>query len=106
MIFGKADSIPMTTSLKMYKIIYTREAKSAIDRLTLKKKRQIKDAIERIARKPEIGKRLTRELAGLLSYRSGVYRIIYRIYHKDILLLILTIGHRKDIYKQLTKKLK
>jgi len=90
----------------MYKILYTREAKAAIDRLTLKKKRQIKDAIERIAREPEIGKRLTRELTGLLSYRSGVYRIIYRIYHKEILVLILTIGHRKDIYKQITKKLR
>ena len=93
-------------SLKMHKIIYTREAKTAIDKLTLKKKRQVKDAIERIARKPKIGKHLTRELTGLLSYRSGTYRIIYRIYHKEVLVLILTVGHRKDIYKQVAKKLR
>jgi len=90
-------------SLKMYKIIYTREAKTAIDKLTLKKKRQVKDAIERIARKPKIGKQLTRELTGLLSYRSGTYGIIY---HKEVLVLILTVGHRKDIYKQVAKKLR
>ena len=90
----------------MYKIIYTREAKTIIDNLTLKKKRQIKDAVERIARKPDIGKHLTHELKGLLSYRAGVYRIIYRIFYKEILVLILTIGHRKEIYKKAAKKLR
>jgi mRNA interferase RelE/StbE len=93
-------------SLKMYKIIYAREAKIAIDKLTLKKKRQIKEAIERIAQNPKIGKRLTHELTGLLSYRSGTHRIIYRIDHKEVLVLILTVGHRKDIYKQVAKKLR
>ena len=78
-------------SLKMYKIIYTREAKTAIDKLTLKKKRQVKDAIGRIARKPKIGKQLTHELTGLLSYRSGTYRIIYRIYHKEVLVFVVSI---------------
>ena len=91
-------------SLKMYKIAYTREAKRKIDRLSIKRKRQIKEAIERIAQNPDIGKRLTHELSGLLSYRSGDYRIIYRIYHKEILILILTIGHRKDIYRGLRQK--
>lgn len=85
----------------MYNIVYTKEAKEKIGILDIKKKRQIKDAIERISQNPNIGKRLTHELSGLLSYRSGDYRIIYRVYHKEILVLILTIGHRKDIYKQL-----
>lgn len=87
-------------SSKMYKILYTREAKQSIEKLSLQKKRQTKDAIERIAQNPEIGKHLTHELTGLLSYRSGAYRIIYRIYHKEVLVLTLTIGHRKNIYKQ------
>ena len=89
----------------MYSILYAKEAKKSIEKLTIKKKRQIKDAIERIANNPEIGKRLTHELKGLLSYRSGTYRIIYRIHHKEITVLILTIGHRKNIYKQTSKKL-
>lgn len=90
----------------MYKILYAKEAKTFIDKLSLKNKRQIKEAVERIAQNPEIGKHLTHELKSLLSYRSGTYRIIYRIYHKEILVLILTIGHRKDIYKQTGRKFK
>jgi mRNA interferase RelE/StbE len=89
----------------MHEIAYTREAKDRIEKLDIKKKRQIKEAIERIAQDPNIGKRLLHEFSGLLSYRSGDYRIIYRIYHDKVLVLILTIGHRKDIYKQLSRKL-
>ena len=88
----------------MYNVLYTDEAKKVISKLSLKKKRQIKNAVERIADNPEIGKHLTRELKGFLSYRSGPHRIIYRIYHKEILVLILTIGHRKDVYKQTTRE--
>ena len=90
----------------MYKILYTKEAKTSIGKLSAKKKRQIKEAVERIAANPGIGKHLTRELKGLSSFRSGTHRIIYRIYHKEILVLILTVGHRKDIYKQTGRKLK
>ncbi len=86
----------------MYSILYTKEAKTAIDKLPLKKKRQIKDAIERIASNPKIGKQLTHELKGLLSYRSGTYRVIYRIDHEKITVIILTIGHRKNIYKEIS----
>ena len=90
----------------MYKILYANEAKRAIDRLPLKKKHQIKNAIERVAQNPQIGKHLTHELTGLLSYRSGAYRIIYRIYHKEIIVLILTVSHRKEIYKKISRKTK
>ena len=88
----------------MYKLLYANEAKKNIEKLPAKKKRQIKEAAERIAQNPEIGKHLTHELKGLQSYRSGNYRIIYRVYHKEILVLILTIGQRKDIYKQTIRK--
>ncbi len=88
----------------MYSIIYTKEARDRIERLDNRTKRQIKNAIERIMQSPEIGKCLLHELSGLISYRTGDYRIIYRIYHKEIYILILTIGHRKDIYKLLKKR--
>ncbi|GAH77859.1 unnamed protein product [marine sediment metagenome] len=39
----------------MFKILYTKEAKTAIEKLPIKKKRQVKKAIERITENPEIG---------------------------------------------------
>ena len=46
----------------------------------------------------EKGKELTGNYKGLLSYRIGNYRIIYTVL-RDKTVLILRIGHRKDIYK-------
>lgn len=88
----------------MYKILYTSKAKTAIDKLHAQKKKQIKDAIERIAENTEIGKHLTQELKGLSSYRSGDYRIIYRVRRAEILIIILAIGHRRDIHKRISRK--
>ena len=89
---------------KVYKIAYTKEAVTVIKKFPHKKQRQIKEAIERISHDPKIGKPLTHELKGLLTYRSGDYRIIYRIYHKEILVIILTVGHRKNVYKYSHRK--
>ena len=33
--------------------------------------------------------------------RSGNYRIIYEIHNSKLLILIIKIGHRKDVYKRL-----
>jgi len=100
----KAGSSLIKMFLKMYNISYTKEAKQKIEKLSIKKKHQIKEAIERIAQNPRMGKRLTNELAGLLSYRSGDYRIIYRLYHEKVLIIILTVEHRKSVYEKLRRK--
>jgi mRNA interferase RelE/StbE len=88
----------------MYSIVYTREAKHALDNLSIKKKRQIKDALERIVGNPRLGKRLIQELSGLWSYRSGDYRIIYKVEHQQVLIIVLAIGTRRDIYNKLSRK--
>jgi mRNA interferase RelE/StbE len=92
-------------SLKMYSIVYTREAKHAIDKLTNKVKLQVKTDIEHLADDPVSGKSLTHELKGLWSYRCGVYRIIYRIHHHEVTVMILTVGHRKDVYEKLSRRI-
>ena len=88
----------------MYSVKFTKEATDNIAALPVKKKRQIRDGIQRIAEDPSLGKCLTKRLTGLYSYRSGDYRIIYKILHQQILIIVLAIGHRKDIYKKVSKK--
>jgi len=45
------------------------------------------------------GAPLRRELSGLWKYRLGDYRIICRIEDKKVVVYVIRIGHRKDIYK-------
>jgi mRNA interferase RelE/StbE len=37
--------------------------------------------------------------SNLYRIRSGNYRVLYRIYDDQILILIVDVDHRKDIYK-------
>ena len=88
----------------MYKIFYTDEARKCIQRHDQKLQKKIKEAVESIAKDPLIGKALTRELKGRWSYRISDYRIIYRIYQEQIIILILTFGHRREVYKKESRK--
>jgi len=89
----------------MYDLVYSREARDKIARLTPKIRRQLKKSIERLAQNPNLGKQLTQELAQYWSYRSGDYRIIYQLFRKELRILILTVGDRKEVYKSLARKL-
>lgn len=46
------------------------------------------------------GKSLTANRGGQWRYRIGDYRLICQIDDSKLIILALTIGHRKDIYKQ------
>lgn len=46
----------------------------------------------------ELGKRLTGNHSGLYRYRYGDYRIIYKILEEENTIVILRVGHRKNIY--------
>ena len=46
------------------------------------------------------GKPLLRDKKGLWRYRVGDYRIICQILDKDLVLVVVTIGHRKNVYKE------
>lgn len=46
------------------------------------------------------GKLLTANKKGQWRYRVGDYRIIAEIQDQKLIILVITIGHRRDIYKK------
>ena len=56
-------------------------------------------AIDRIAEDPELGTPLKGSLTGLLKYRVGPYRIIYEVHRGRLLIVVIDIGHRKEVYR-------
>lgn len=44
------------------------------------------------------GKALKKNLAGLWRYRVGDYRILCQIKDEEVLILVVAVGHRKNIY--------
>lgn len=53
-----------------------------------------------LARAPRrVGKPLQRELEGLYSARRGPYRIIYEIHDQRLIVVVIRVDHRADIYR-------
>lgn len=46
------------------------------------------------------GKELTANRSGQWRYRIGDYRLICQIEDEQLVILALSVGHRRDIYKQ------
>ena len=59
---------------------------------------RIINKLEELKQNPEIGKPLTGNLSGLWSLRIGDYRAIYQVFQNKMLILLLKLGHRKQIY--------
>lgn len=65
-----------------------------------KHKTQVGNGLDRLSRDPFMGKPLKGELKGYCSYRVGVYRILYSIRHHEVLVEVLRIQHRKEVYEK------
>lgn len=46
-----------------------------------------------------VGKSLKANLAGLWRYRVGGYRILCHIVDQELVVLVVAVGHRRDIYR-------
>lgn len=57
------------------------------------------EAIDKLPENPHIGKLLKGEFSGLRRLRVGSFRIIYEINEGEVLILILRVAHRKDVYR-------
>jgi len=64
----------------------------------------IADVIEQLEDPRKLGKMLTGDKFGLYRYRVGDYRLVCRIIDRDITIIMISVGHRKNIYKESTRK--
>lgn len=86
-----------------YKIVFTNRAKKQLQKLDKPIIALIIGWIEKnlvnCTNPRQYGKSLTGDKSGKWRYRIGEYRLISEIEDDIITILILEIGHRKNIYK-------
>lgn len=80
-------------------IRFDQKAKKELDKIPLNFRKRIFGAIPLLATNPYIGKKLDGELSGFYSYRVWPYRIVYKIYHQQLIILLVRIAHRQGVYK-------
>lgn len=82
----------------MYELIYSPNALKALEKLEKNVQERIVSALERLRIRPESCD--IKRLVGMPGYRFrvGDYRVILDIDKKFLQILIIKVGHRKNIY--------
>lgn len=84
----------------IYDICFTRSSKKQFESLPSKVREEITKILEKeIAHNPLLGKPLQGALNGLRSQRIGNLRIIYQIINRKLVIMVLSLEHRKQVYR-------
>ena len=83
----------------MYEIIFDKKAANFFRKLDRPIQERLGKKINELGSNPELGKPLSGNLSGLWRLRCDKYRIIYMIKNNELVVLVLNIGHRKNIYE-------
>lgn len=85
-----------------YRLELSRQAEQILARMARRDPelyRRVARAMDDLERDPFQGKPLKGELRGRWSYRVGAYRILYLIRREHLLVLVIDVGHRREIYR-------
>ncbi|TSC59307.1 MAG: RelE protein [Candidatus Peregrinibacteria bacterium Greene0416_62] len=83
----------------MYKIIILKHAQKEASTLPQKDQKRISVAITSLATDPFRGKQMHGDYKGVWTIRVWPYRIMYRIEKEMVTVIVLRVGHRKDVYR-------
>jgi mRNA interferase RelE/StbE len=82
-----------------YNISYKGSIQRDLKKVSKAEARRVLDQIEEeLSQNVEVYPMLKGRFAGLRKYRVGDYRVLYALLGNEV--IVLRIGHRKDVYKQ------
>ena len=82
-----------------YKIELSAAAKRAFGKLPKATQERLAETIDGLARQPRPNGSTKLTGQDLYRVRSGDYRVIYRIEDERLVVLVVKIGHRRDVYR-------
>jgi mRNA interferase RelE/StbE len=83
-----------------YKVLIKKSALKDLQAVPKPDQKRLLGAIESaLSNDPYQGKALSGEFKGLYRWRGGKFRIVYEIQQEILVVLVLRIGHRKDVYR-------
>jgi mRNA interferase RelE/StbE len=87
-----------------HRLLYLPGVEKDIRALPKRVAERVRHGLERLAEDPRLGKPLHGELAPFWSYRVGDYRIVYEIRDEELVVLVVLLGHRREIYERARRK--
>ncbi len=84
-----------------YEIQITRSAEKRLKKLPRPDQRRIVDAVLALASDPwPRGSRKLRGYRDVFRIRVGFYRVLYSVEQGRLIIIVLKVGHRSDIYQR------
>jgi mRNA interferase RelE/StbE len=88
----------------VYKLVFLDKARDEFKRIDRARQRIIKAKLRILAKNPAVLKNNIRRLSGsqeaLYRLRIGAYRVIFKKDEARLIILVIRIGHRKEIYQE------
>ena len=82
-----------------YLISIKKSALKALSKIDIAQRQQLVDAIEKLKTNPAAGSVLKGEFSGLRRIRIGDYRIVYEVQNEQLVILVIRIAHRREVYR-------
>ncbi|MBW2262795.1 MAG: type II toxin-antitoxin system RelE/ParE family toxin [Deltaproteobacteria bacterium] len=83
----------------IYSLKIKGSAAKEIRRLSPEDRSRVVAAIDGLKEQPHLGTLLKGQLTGLRRLRVGCYRVIYEVQDDVLVVLVLRVGHRRDVYR-------
>ncbi|MFC5338466.1 type II toxin-antitoxin system RelE family toxin [Leucobacter denitrificans] len=83
-----------------YEITYARSALKTLRKIDRKTAQRILRAIDALASDPHpLGCKQLKGGSGEMRIRIGDYRVVYDVIDAEVVVLVLRIGHRREVYR-------
>ncbi|MGH3826245.1 MAG: type II toxin-antitoxin system RelE family toxin [Pseudonocardiaceae bacterium] len=88
--------------MSRYRIEITRDALRALAKLDKPIRRRVQAAIDQLGEQPRpAGVIALQGLRGAYRLRVGNYRVVYTVEDRQLVILVVDLGHRREIYRDL-----
>lgn len=81
-----------------YEVKLNSAAEKSLSKIPEDFQQKIKAALASLKNNPYLGKKLAGKYKNYYSLRVWPYRIIYTIYKRELVIIVIAIGHRQGIY--------
>lgn len=90
--------------MREYSVRFVRSAKKEFDRLPAKLRTKVTEALALLSQHPYselLNVKRLKSASHLYRIRLGDYRLVYEIRDDVLVVVVIKIGHRSDVYKHL-----
>ncbi len=84
----------------MYKLFIDDKVEKDLRKIDQVWRKKILNSVKtKLVKNPFVGKKLVGDLSPYYRYRVGDYRVLYEIIDNELIIVVVKIKHRKNVYK-------